>query len=132
MSSHIAPIKTYLAIWIALMVLLALTIGAAFIHMGHLNLAITLLIAGIKAAMVVLYFMHVRWSSRLTWVFASAAVLWLGILFVLSVSDYTTRGAMPEQRAIAPAIVPPDQGLPIYPLTQRPSQAPPTTAAVHE
>ena len=109
MAHHIAPVKTYLIVFATLMALLVLTVLAAMLNLGHFNLILALTIAVIKAVVVILYFMHVRWSSALTWVFAGAAFLWLGILLTLSASDYVTRGARPGERVIAPQVYSTDQ-----------------------
>jgi cytochrome c oxidase subunit 4 len=78
-------------IYVALMVLLLLTVGAAHFHLGALALVIALGIAGAKAALVVLYFMHVRFSTRVTWLFVGAGLLWLSILFSLTFGEYLGR-----------------------------------------
>jgi cytochrome c oxidase subunit 4 len=95
MSEHIVSRKIYFAIFGALMVFTALTVFAAFIDLDHIfhgaNTVVALTIAVIKATLVVLFFMHVRYSSRLTWVIVVAGLFWLGIMFVLTVSDYMTR-----------------------------------------
>ena len=52
---------------------------------------IALLIAGIKAVLVILYFMHVKYSTRLTWVVVIASFFWLALLFVLTLTDYLSR-----------------------------------------
>ena len=75
--------------------LLALTVGVAYIHLGWFNPFAAIAIAGIKAGIIILYFMHVRWSPRLLWVFVGAGFFWLGIMFVLSMSDYVTRAYLP-------------------------------------
>ena len=85
-------IKGYLAVFVALLVLTALTTGVAFIDLGGIgNVAVALTIAVIKAVLVTLYFMHLRYSSRLTMVFAAAGIFWLGIMIVLTLSDYLSR-----------------------------------------
>jgi cytochrome c oxidase subunit IV len=89
---HVLPVKTYLAVYGALMVLLVATVGAAFINLGAFNFTLTMIIAVAKAVMILLIFMHVRYSERLIWVFSSAAFLWLAILITLSLNDYFTRG----------------------------------------
>ena len=89
---HILPVRTYLAVYIALLVLLVATVGAAFINVEPFNFALTMIIALAKAIMILLIFMHVRYSERLIWVFSSAAFLWLAILIALSLNDYFTRG----------------------------------------
>jgi cytochrome c oxidase subunit 4 len=90
--AHVLPVKTYLAVYGALMVLLVATVGAAFINLGAFNFTLTMIIAVAKAIMILLIFMHVRYSERLVWVFSSAAFLWLAIMIVLSLNDYFTRG----------------------------------------
>src|SRR5688572_13225820 len=78
-------LTTYLVIFAALMALLVLTVVAAFvIDLGNANVIVALLIAVIKAALVVLFFMHVLYASRLTKIFVSAAFLWLAILFTFT------------------------------------------------
>jgi len=80
-----------------------LTVLAAFqdftFHIGNrtlaLNTPIALLIATTKATFVVLYFMHVRYSSRLIWVIVAAALFWMAIMFALTFADYWTRGWLP-------------------------------------
>ena len=75
------------------MVLTALTVFVARYDMpGSWNAVVALSIAVFKATLVVLYFMHVRYSSKLTWVFVAAGIVWLFILFAFTLSDYMTRG----------------------------------------
>ena len=74
----------------------ALTVWAGLTDFpGQLNVIIALTIAVVKATLVVLYFMHVRYSSKLTWVFVCAGIIWLFILFAFTLSDYLTRGWVP-------------------------------------
>lgn len=98
MSEHIVPVRIYLAIFVALLVGTALTVVAAFFDFPwRLNTVVALSIATIKATLVVLYFMHVRYSIRLVWVIVSAALFWMGILFALTLSDYFTRSWLSTQ-----------------------------------
>lgn len=91
MHLHIS-VRGYLTIFAILMALLVITVAAAFLpHMGYLNIGIAMLIAMIKATLVVLYFMHLRFSSRLTSVFVVSMLVWLAILFALTFNDYFTR-----------------------------------------
>lgn len=96
MSEHIVSRKVYFLIFGALMVGTVLTVLAAKVDLDHLfhgaNTVVALTIAVIKATLVVLYFMHVRYSTRLIWVVVVAGFFWLGILFVLTMSDYLSRG----------------------------------------
>jgi cytochrome c oxidase subunit IV len=92
MSEHIVSIKVYVMIFLALMVGTGLTVWAGLQDFpGQLNVIIALTIAVTKATLVVLYFMHVRYSSRLVWVVFASALFWLAILFALTLSDYWTR-----------------------------------------
>jgi cytochrome c oxidase subunit 4 len=85
-------IKLYAAIFAALIVLTLTTTAVSFIDLGgDLNVVVALFIAVCKAVLVILYFMHVRYSSRLTWVFVGAGFFWLSILITLTMSDLLTR-----------------------------------------
>ncbi len=98
MSEHIVSRKVYFAIFGALMLGTAATVIVAFIDLGgQFNTVVALTIAVIKATLVVLYFMHVRYSSRLTWVIVGSGLFWLGIMFALTLSDYWTRGWLPPR-----------------------------------
>jgi cytochrome c oxidase subunit IV len=90
----IVPVKTYLKVWAALLGLLVLTIGVAFLQLGRLNLPIAMLISVAKAALIVLVFMHIKGGSRLLHLAAAAGLLWLSIMFVLTMNDYLTRDAV--------------------------------------
>ena len=85
----------FLAVFVALLGLTALTVWSAFQPLGALHTPVALAIASAKAMLVILYFMHVRWSSRLTWVFAGSGFLFLLILLVFTLSDFWTRGWLP-------------------------------------
>jgi cytochrome c oxidase subunit 4 len=89
---HVVPVKTYLAIFGILMVGTAITVAAAFVDLGALNNVVMLGIAIFKATLVVLFFMHVKYSTRLIHVVAACGFLWLLILFGITMSDYLTRG----------------------------------------
>jgi len=92
MREHIVSPKIYYVIFIALVVLTVVTWSAAKLDLGKMNAVVALTIAVIKATLVVLYFMHVRYSSRLTWVFVCAGFFWLAIMVALTLGDYMTRG----------------------------------------
>ena len=91
MTEHIVPTRVYYLIFAALMVGTYLTVQAAFIDLGPLNTVVALAIACAKAVLVVLFFMHVKYSTRLTWAVVVGSVFWLGILLALTFSDYLTR-----------------------------------------
>jgi cytochrome c oxidase subunit 4 len=96
---HIVPLKYYFAVFGLLMALTALTVVVASYDLEHiwgpLNIIVALTIAVIKATAVVLIFMHMRWSSRLTQIVAVAALFWLAILLVFTMSDYLSRSGWP-------------------------------------
>jgi len=92
--AHIAPPGMYYKVFGALIVGTLLTVGAAKVDMGPLNNVVMLLIACTKATLVILFFMHVRWSSRLTWVVAMSGFFWLLLLFSV-IGDYISRGWVP-------------------------------------
>ena len=92
MSEHVAPKTLYLAVFGALMAGTALTVAVAFIDLGFLNNVVMLTIACVKALLVILFFMHVRWSTRLTWVVAASGFFWLLILFTITMGAYMSRG----------------------------------------
>ena len=90
--THILPVRTYLLTFAALVALLGAAMGAAYMPLGRLHLTVTLLIAACKAVIIMLIFMHLKFSSRLTWVFALGAFVWLAILMTLTLGDYLSRG----------------------------------------
>ncbi len=91
MSETIVPTRVYYTVFLTLLILTGLTTWVAFFDLGLMSPVVALTIAIIKASLVVLFFMHLRWSTRLTWVVGGAGLFWVGILFVLSLSDYLTR-----------------------------------------
>jgi cytochrome c oxidase subunit 4 len=92
MSETIVPVRVYVVIYLVLLVLTGLTTAVAFVDLGLGSPIVALTIAVVKASVVVLFFMHLRYSTRLTWVVGGTAVFWLGILLTLMLSDYLTRG----------------------------------------
>jgi cytochrome c oxidase subunit IV len=93
MAEHIISSKLYIAIWAALMCLTVITASVAFVDLGPLNTVVALVIATLKALLVVLFFMHVKYTSeKLTATVIIAAIFWLALLLFLSLADYSTRG----------------------------------------
>jgi cytochrome c oxidase subunit 4 len=90
--SHISPKSTYYTIFGMLMVLTALTVYAAFHHLGVFNFPVAIGIAITKGTLVVLFFMHAKYSSRLTKLFVGMSFFFLIILFALTLTDYLSRG----------------------------------------
>jgi cytochrome c oxidase subunit 4 len=91
-TGHVAPKSLYYSVFAALVVGTILTVAVAKFDLGPFNNIVMLTIACAKALLVVLFFMHVRWSTRLTWVVASAGFFWLLILFSITMADYMSRG----------------------------------------
>ena len=90
--SHVSPKSTYYTIFSILMGLTALTVFAAFHHLGVFNFPVALGIAITKATLVILFFMHAKYSSRLTKLFVGMSFFFLLILFSLTMTDYLSRG----------------------------------------
>ena len=91
MSEHILPKRVYYTIFAILLFCTYLTVQMAFLDLGVLNTVAALAIATLKATLVVLFFMHVKYSTRLTWAVVLGSVFWLGILLALTLTDYVTR-----------------------------------------
>jgi cytochrome c oxidase subunit 4 len=92
MSGHIVSPRIYYVIFITLIVLTGVTVWVAFLDLKFMNTIVALTIAVTKATLVVLFFMHMKYSTRLTWVVAASGVVWLAIMVALMMSDYLSRG----------------------------------------
>jgi cytochrome c oxidase subunit 4 len=90
--SHISPTSTYFTVFGTLMVLTAVTVAAAFTDLGVLNFPVALAIAVTKATVVILFFMHVKYSSKLTKFVVVSCLFFLATLFGLTFTDYLSRG----------------------------------------
>jgi cytochrome c oxidase subunit IV len=95
MSGHVVPAKTYLWIVAALLLLTLATTEVARIDLGVLNPVVAMLIAAVKTLLVVLFFMHMKWSNYRSQIVAAAGLLWLAVMILLTLSDYRTRDWMP-------------------------------------
>jgi cytochrome c oxidase subunit 4 len=84
--------RTYLVTGLALLGLLALTMVVAYVNLGPFNTSVAMLISLAKGALIVLFFMHLRYSRPILWVFAGAGFFWLAIMLALALSDYLSRG----------------------------------------
>ena len=92
MAGHIVPKKTYIAVWITLLILTVVTAAVSKVDLGHGSAAVALIIATTKALLVVLFFMGVKYvSQKMTVVVIVSGLFWLGILLALSMTDYATR-----------------------------------------
>ncbi len=111
MDHPVVPVKTYLTIFGALMVLTALTVWVAFIDFGHglLNDTVAMSIAVLKALLVLVIFMHLKYSAKILWLIAGSSVIWMIIMIGLTLTDYRSREWIESQahRAIPWASNPP-------------------------
>lgn len=96
MSQHVVDKKTYFLVFAGLIILTLVTASVATIDLGPMNIVVALVIAMGKATLVVLFFMHLRWSTRLVHMVAVASLFWLAILIALTLSDYRTRHWTPS------------------------------------
>lgn len=93
---HVLPLGVYVKAFVALLALLVVTLAAAHLRLGTVaNSLVALAIAVAKAVIVVFYFMHVRFSSRLVQIWAAAGFVWLLIMFGITISDYVVRSWLP-------------------------------------
>lgn len=95
MSQHIVPIKVYIAIFTALLALTAITTAVGYVDLGRLNALVALFIAVIKATLVILFFMHLRYSGSLPRLVLASSLFWLVLLMGLTLSDVLTRHWIP-------------------------------------
>jgi len=92
LSEHIVPVKVYVTVFFTLLVLTATTTAVSAIDLGPWNTVVALGIAVIKATLVVLFFMHVKYSPKLISLVVMGALFWLAILITITFSDFATRG----------------------------------------
>ncbi|HSC34576.1 MAG TPA: cytochrome C oxidase subunit IV family protein [Thermodesulfobacteriota bacterium] len=93
--NHITGNKTYVIVWAALMVMTAVTVYVSYINFGILNIVIALVVASIKASIVALYFMHLKFEDSITWVFALFPLSLLALLIGMTITDTFTRTIVP-------------------------------------
>ena len=101
--AHHVSLATYIAVFVALMVLLVATIAVTYIDVGRWNIIIALSIAVAKAALIVTYFMHIRYADGVTRLYSLVGFLWFGLLILISMSDYLTRGL--DQSVVHPTSI---------------------------
>ncbi len=89
---HVSPLRTYALVFAALLVLTATTVLVAFQPLGALNDIVALGIAATKMLLVVLFFMHAKYATRLTKIVAASGFAWLLLLIAFTLSDYVSRG----------------------------------------
>ena len=95
MSHQIHGVRLYGLVLGALLFLTALTIFVSYVDLGPFNTPVAFIIAGMKATLVILFFMHMKEAHGVLWLAALAGFFWLSILMVLSMSDFATRGYLP-------------------------------------
>ncbi len=95
MTEHIDSVKTYFLVFISLIALTVITSAVAFVDLGPFSVVVALVIAVCKMLLVALFFMHVRHSTHMTKLVVAGGLLWLGILLLLTMADFVTRGWMP-------------------------------------
>ena len=95
MQGHVVSKKVYFLIFATLLVLTGVTTGVAFVDLGPWNTIVALIIACCKATLVILFFMHLRWSPRLMRIVVLSAILWLAILISLTTTDFFSRDWTP-------------------------------------
>src|SRR5678816_740974 len=91
---HIVPIPVYVGVFLALIVGTIITTLVAYVDLGPLNIVVALTVAVCKATLVILFFMHVKYSPKLTKLVVVAGVFWLVILLTVTETDLLTRGWM--------------------------------------
>ena len=96
---HIVPLKVYLAIGAALFILTGVTVGVSFIDLGGWNVVVALLVAGVKASLVALVFMHLLYDRKIMLVVFITSILFLSIFIIFTMFDTMTRGQIYEESA---------------------------------
>jgi cytochrome c oxidase subunit 4 len=91
-STHVVPVRIYLFVFFTLLVLTGTTVAVAFLDLGPLNNVVAMGVAVVKASLVVLFFMGVRYSTRLTGLVIMSGLFWLALMVGLTLVDYATRG----------------------------------------
>jgi cytochrome c oxidase subunit IV len=94
MKHHVMPVRTNIAVFVALLLLLLATVGAAKLPLGDWHFPVAMAIATAKAVLIVLFFMHLLHSHRLAMVISVSSFLWLAIMIALTLNDYLTRGSL--------------------------------------
>ncbi len=91
MITQIVPPRVYVKTFVALIVLLGMSVAANYLNLGAFSVVAALSISIVKAALIALFFMEVRYAKPMTWLFAGAALAWLVIMIGLTMNDYNTR-----------------------------------------
>jgi cytochrome c oxidase subunit IV len=102
---HIVPVKVYIAVFVTLIILTVATATIAYVDLGVFNTIVALAIAVVKMMLVVLFFMHLKYSSGMTRIVIVAGLFWLAILVTLTLADELTRGWGPGGAAWNPSVL---------------------------
>jgi cytochrome c oxidase subunit 4 len=94
MAERVVQPPTYYAVFAALIALTLLTVVVSFLDLGVGHTVAGLVIGAAKAALVILFFMHLLYSGRLLWIVLGAGLFWLGIMLALTLADYSTRALL--------------------------------------
>ena len=94
-AGHISPVSLYITIFLALMVLTGVTVGAAYVDLGQFNFLVAMIIAVFKASLVVWYFMHVKYQSPLTKLTIATGLFFLAILLGMLLIEYSSKAFTP-------------------------------------
>ena len=90
--AHISPWQSYVAIFLGLVCLTLATIGLAYVHLGKMNLVVAIVIATMKASLVVTFFMHLKYDSRFNALMFLSSLLFIGVFFAYTMNDTDHRG----------------------------------------
>ncbi|HMF09926.1 MAG TPA: cytochrome C oxidase subunit IV family protein [Thermoanaerobaculia bacterium] len=100
MSEHVVPVRSYVAVFVVLLIMTGTTTAVSFLDLGPWNTVVALAIAFFKATLVVLIFMHVKYSPRLTTTVIVGGLFWLAILIALTLGDFATRTSLPRLKGL--------------------------------
>jgi cytochrome c oxidase subunit IV len=101
-ASHVSPVSLYVTIFLALMAMTALTVGAAYVNLGRFNFPVAMIIACFKASLVIWYFMHVKYQSSLTKLTVATGLFFLAILLSMMLIDYSSKDFTPLPPRVNP------------------------------
>lgn len=96
--AHVSSVPFYVAIFLGLLMLTGLTVGQSYVDLGKLNLLVVILIATMKASLVVTFFMHLRWDNKFNALIFVSSIFFIGVFFTYTLNDTDRRGELdPDQ-----------------------------------
>lgn len=96
--AHVSSIPFYVAIFLGLLFLTGMTVGQSYVDLGKLNIVLVILIATMKASLVVTFFMHLRWDSKFNTLIFLSTLFFIGVFFAYTMNDVDRRGDLdPDQ-----------------------------------